>query len=559
MANVRCNLLTTQELLSALNAIFHRGFKLSSAVDACLQEFIDEDCDLGEVYGYLRPLVKPGVKFPAARNKWKDQSQKDYELRAKAIDSNHIVNPKVPPRRVWDLFANRVLPFYVLPERRSVDGEVLMPENLWPVSHSWVAPTERQYVLTTINGKAWHVPIPRHTTLDDIRNELLILGAEYVWLDVLCLRQEDESLPERESIRKREWRLDIPTIGHIYNEDRYRPTIVYFNGLGLPFLDRPADPEDRYHWLHRTWTLQECPDVIIPGGLENKVDRIQRFTLGIKPDEPWSSAYDWASSEFLADFRRQCSNASFSSVYDHLSQLKFRFCSNPVDQVACLAYLLRCPTLPIYDAGMDVEVAWSLLVECMNDFQRTQLLFLNLASHRLQSSWRPTWSEVTTAAWSASGTLQSLFLRCPGIDMLQRLHTTSSSLGYKYGLDIYYHQAYVITDVQVESSPNECDGSISQAIVRIPLTNFEIVEFTTALDCSMAFVTHETKYYLITVLGAQRWLIARPVGMRRIGQQSALEVSKISVLTIKDLSPSIFGIESQFKGLKYSMQLVAYR
>ncbi len=34
------------------------------------------------------------------------------------------------------------------------------------------------------------VPIPQDTSLDLIRIEMLNLGAEYAWLDVLCLRQE---------------------------------------------------------------------------------------------------------------------------------------------------------------------------------------------------------------------------------------------------------------------------------------------------------------------------------------------------------------------------------
>ena len=36
----------------------------------------------------------------------------------------------------------------------------------------------------------WPVPIPVHTSLERVRIECLNLGAEYVWADVLCLRQK---------------------------------------------------------------------------------------------------------------------------------------------------------------------------------------------------------------------------------------------------------------------------------------------------------------------------------------------------------------------------------
>ncbi len=42
---------------------------------------------------------------------------------------------------------------------------------------------------TPINGYEWPVPMPRDANLDLIRIEMLNAGAEYAWLDVLCLRQ----------------------------------------------------------------------------------------------------------------------------------------------------------------------------------------------------------------------------------------------------------------------------------------------------------------------------------------------------------------------------------
>ncbi len=76
---------------------------------------------------------------------------------------------------------------------------------------------DRDKVPTPINGHEWPVPIPKDANLDLIRLELLNLGAEYVWLDVLCLRQEGGP---REDLRAEEWKLDRPTIGHVFRMAR---------------------------------------------------------------------------------------------------------------------------------------------------------------------------------------------------------------------------------------------------------------------------------------------------------------------------------------------------
>ncbi len=55
----------------------------------------------------------------------------------------------------------------------------------------------------------------RDADLNLIRIEMLNLGEEYAWLDVLCLRQKEEGGP-REDLRVEEWRLDVTTIGGVY-------------------------------------------------------------------------------------------------------------------------------------------------------------------------------------------------------------------------------------------------------------------------------------------------------------------------------------------------------
>ncbi len=107
------------------------------------------------------------------------REEKDREMRQKALVGNVIVNPELEPRRVWDLYSNRVVPSWIA--------------DTWPkpISHAWVDENDIVTALTLINGKEWPVPVPKDANLDLIRIEMLSLGLEYTWLDVLCLRQKE--------------------------------------------------------------------------------------------------------------------------------------------------------------------------------------------------------------------------------------------------------------------------------------------------------------------------------------------------------------------------------
>ena len=161
------------------------------------------------------------------------------------------------PRRVWDLKSNRVIDF------RMIHSEVLAWEyvfggvtmnlpKFWAITHSWTK--EMSPVQTSINQYQWPTPLPLGLDLEhNVRRELLNKGAEYVWLDVLCLRQYSRPGGNgHDHIRATEWKLDVPTIGNIY---RAAVGVVrYFNGLGQAFSENDWDSPQ--HWLRRAWTLQ---------------------------------------------------------------------------------------------------------------------------------------------------------------------------------------------------------------------------------------------------------------------------------------------------------------
>jgi len=141
-----------------------------------------------------------------------------------------------------------------------------------------------QPVWTEINKFQWPVPFPAGGSLKDLREGFLGMRLRYCWVDILCLRQEykadDYLLVEGEtqtlqetnpaalphskqeiecagSLQRAECRVDVPTIGNIYQRAEY--LVLYMNGLGRPLdLDycRHLKGNTR-HWFNRAWTLQE--------------------------------------------------------------------------------------------------------------------------------------------------------------------------------------------------------------------------------------------------------------------------------------------------------------
>ncbi|KAK0499328.1 hypothetical protein EDD18DRAFT_1102696 [Armillaria luteobubalina] len=152
--------------------------------------------------------------------------------------NSRLTRRDVPPRRLWDLCANRVVPYWVA---RS---------HLWAISHAWVDEKDCVDVMTPINGYEWPMLMPKDADLNLIQIEMkLNLGAQYVWLDVLCLRQEGG---KNEHLHLDEWKLDMPTIRAVYEQGVVYGSlcvVYYFNGLGRPLDLTPGYFEsDQWMW-----------------------------------------------------------------------------------------------------------------------------------------------------------------------------------------------------------------------------------------------------------------------------------------------------------------------
>ena len=196
------------------------------------------------------------------------------------------------PRRVWDICANTIIPatwFFGL--SGPPFGFPNLAVGVKPISHAWVAGGDLTYIMTEANQWMWPIPLPRGVQLEDVRGEMIRLGVRYAWLDVLCLRQQfrpafAKDLPilvkgvvkKHNKCRKKEWKVDVPTIGAIYadlsKDSIYKggPIVIFMSGLGRPFRDEGWTSER--HWLRRAWTVQETPVISqcliagLPGGVD---------------------------------------------------------------------------------------------------------------------------------------------------------------------------------------------------------------------------------------------------------------------------------------------------
>lgn len=175
------------------------------------------------------------------------------------------------PRRIWDVCANRVVPATWFPKRTL--------EDVVAISHAWVAPEALKYILTSINCHTWPVPLPSDVNIGDIREELLRCNIRYAWLDILCLRQHTEPIPdlnatlglplsmptiaEQEGLRMKEWESDVPLIGAIYSGVRRNRSgtkvLIYLSGIGRTSVG--GNWSSSRHWIRRAWTMQETRGV----------------------------------------------------------------------------------------------------------------------------------------------------------------------------------------------------------------------------------------------------------------------------------------------------------
>jgi len=226
-------------------------------------------------------------------------------------------------------------------------------------------------VETSINQHQWPVPLPQELNLElSVRTELLNKGAEYVWLDVLCLRQHPRADTD-DYTREEEWRLDVPTIGNIY---RVAVGIArYFNGLGRAFSTNGWD--DPRHWLHRAWTLQEISseNTTYNAGIWHKTST--HIIMNTQSQIGGKVTTLRQALHPIVKLAAQVDSSGGCSVYNLVKQMAKRHATQPADKVAGLFYLLRTTQLPTYNAGILDGDAWARCFHVLPFERKIEILF----------------------------------------------------------------------------------------------------------------------------------------------------------------------------------------
>ena len=396
-ADVSCRSLNEDVLWRSLAALIGLNKDKIQAEHLWIQNdiryFVACDLDFGLAYAIARVAWKSFNEYAEdssgislQRGKWHERAQVLDQERQKAIEADFsnpeqqlITSPyEIMPRRLWDLRSNRVINFRMLHAVQSGTPD------FWAVTHSWTS--NMSPVWTTINQHQWGVPLPNGISLESVRSELLTMGAEYVWIDVLCLRQSSK-VSYLENLKREEWKVDVPTIGNVY---RSAGRIVrYFNGLGVPFSYSGWD--DARHWLQRAWTLQEIADenTTINGGTPR--DRGQVLLN--------SQSRIWGRVIKLRDAIRPVTHLAAQvdgphgcEVYELVQEMNKRHASQPVDKISGLFYLLRTTKLPCYDTQMSCEEFWKQCFHLLPHERKAEILFD--FPYRGTDQWFPTWTQV---------------------------------------------------------------------------------------------------------------------------------------------------------------------
>ncbi|PBK70315.1 hypothetical protein ARMSODRAFT_1083950 [Armillaria solidipes] len=398
LANIPCSSLDIQDLLDLLNTTLGTSYTLDTpSLSFVLKDCIAKKYDFGTAYGHLRSARCDVDGITGIHTKLWNRETEDIKRRRDTFDGSRIVHLlNIDPRRVWDLYSNRVVPWWCCSQ---TEDDILWRVK-WPrpISHAWVDEADRVDVWTPINGYEWPVPIPKGANLDLIRIEMLNLGMEYTWLDVLCLRQRGGL--NREDLRVEEWKLDVPTIGAIYKDAQ---VVWYLSGLGLPLDLKEGDLESDRSWFRRAWTLQEV----------GQTRTIAGDTLdGPMHAEPIDDAGNY-KDELLTNFHKQLKSVDRRSyrLYSALSAMQNRTSTYPVDKVAGLGFFVNMHSVPPYYESQSLEDAWTALINEMELFYRGLLFLAYPEPGTGCQKWRPSWEQVMTKSPSLPDDSQDFFVQ----------------------------------------------------------------------------------------------------------------------------------------------------
>jgi len=357
-----------------------------------------------ESYLRRRHLTIDNVVYSATEYMLRRQKamSQDPDSLVRTIDEPY----SIPPRRLWDLKMNRVVPWFLIENPKAKH-----PPPFIAISHSWVTEERRVLAETRINNYAWPVPLPVGVDLESVRASVLqaFPGFRYCWLDVLCLRQENDHGPypsgaipaqvdtvryrtlvqalalERDispgALRASELGLDVPTIGNVYK--LAKGVFRYYNGLGLQFSQTGWD--DPNHWCNRAWTLQEAVAGSFVGGLAG----VTRNYFNMEGSRGGSLK---RYRDIVRDIEQIVDGTRPASIMALALEMSKRHAANEIDKITGLSYLLKLKRLPAYSATTSPDIAWQQSLRYMPQHHLLELMFNCPSVH--SGGWAPSWHDL---------------------------------------------------------------------------------------------------------------------------------------------------------------------
>jgi len=419
-ANYPCTALNEEFLFRVLRALTGVHKKAAKHFEGWIRKdiryFVSQDFDFGLAYAASRAAWKhfnnhgSAIDVSSQRAWWLNKAKELDKARTKGIYTDKtgqqlIKSPySIMPRRLWDLKSNRVVDYRMLHSVVGIPDDTLKPGTdhepatfkFWAVTHSWT--DDMEPIETSVNQYQWPVPVPRGIDLEyDVRAELLSFGAEYVWLDVLCLRQKSNTQKSSnhssslDSTKRKEWKIDIPTIGNIYREAER--LVRYFNGLGRPFSAHNwGDPR---HWLRRAWTLQEirAENMTFTGGL-SRING-QRVIMNTQSEVAGKATTLRREMRPVLKLAEELDSPSGCSAYQLTKEMAKRFATQPTDKVTGLFYLLGTIELPTYDETVSEESSWEQCFHVLPFGRKVEILFdFPYRGTGPGQQWFPTWKQL---------------------------------------------------------------------------------------------------------------------------------------------------------------------
>ncbi|KAF8417281.1 hypothetical protein EV426DRAFT_623803 [Tirmania nivea] len=433
--------------------------------------------DLGSAYAYVRCLYsvlskccqehKGAWSLDAIRKKAKVyRKERERLVQNIPIGLGHLPkqiitdSKNVLPRRLWDLYAGRVVHTVNLIHSRCKDcGDDDKPSltvDFWAISHSWT--NDMSAVYSPVNQYSWKVPLPEGITLEHIRQEVLgfskpedQIGVEYCWLDLICLRQKGPAAEQAKEDAEEKLEAQVRQ----EDERERRKDVTERKAMEeAEFMRKIAEEKEKE-------SAKKAPDTRSSGTLATKVQKAEQRIdvptignvyllaqkvirylngLGRPPqpidDIPWDKLSDrhwmrraWTLQEVSSTYAtlngglyepetpeqqatRERIESQVNALRDQLKpggsigvlhvvreQMRFRASVSEVDKIAGLNYLFESSRLPVYNPTEDQDDAWASSVRELRYPLKLELLFNSPhPAEKGTPSWAPSWGSMMHCA-----------------------------------------------------------------------------------------------------------------------------------------------------------------